>query len=181
MCVHISGIPPNQCAVCRRELERAPLPTDPIRSMPDGTPVLVLRAGNDTVTALTAEGLRELHEGDLQSEAASWRVASFQAALSEAAAALGFLFTPRYPLTQREQLEDIGAPHCYSCRTVLSYDRHSLGCRQCNYYVCSCGRCLCGVTARNWQGVIFSQLPPLEVTREDRLEFVRAFRFLNAA
>jgi hypothetical protein len=37
------------------------------------------------------------------------------------------------------------------------------------------------VTARNWQGVIFSQLPPLEVTREARLEFVRAFRFLNAA
>ena len=32
-------------------------------------------------------------------------------------------------------------------------------------YVCKCGRCLCGYTGRNWKGELFSQFPPLPITR----------------
>ena len=182
MCVHILRIPPNQCGQCIEEVERAPLPSDPVRSKADGTPVLILRAPSGTLAkALTLDGISGVELSELQSEGDSWRSLNMRELLSEVAQRRGFLFVPAYPLTKREQLADVGASHCYYCRSVLSLQKGSFGCSSCRYYVCRCGRCLCGYTGKNWKGELFSQFPPLPIGREDRLEYLRAFRYLNAA
>jgi hypothetical protein len=177
----MSGIPSSQCARCLEEAERAPLPADPLRSKPDGTPVLILRTSSVPIAkALTPHGLSDIEISELQSEADSWGYANIRSLLSEVAQHRGFLFVPKYPLTTREQLSDVGPSHCYHCRSLLSLETGSLGCSACRYYVCTCGRCLCGYTGRNWKGELFSQFPPLPIAREQRLEYLRAFRFLGA-
>jgi hypothetical protein len=180
MCIHIQGVDERYCALCRQALEQAPLPEDPLRSFNDGTPVFILRiAGPGTAKVMTERGLSEVRESDLQSEAESWRARDMRERLSAAAAMRGFLFVPDQPLTWREQLDEVGPSRCYHCRIELSLERRSLGCSACRYYVCRCGRCLCGYTGRNWKGELFSQFPPLPIARTDRLEFLRAFCFLN--
>jgi hypothetical protein len=68
---------------------------------------------------------------------------------------MGYLFHPERALTIREQTEE-GPTHCYQCKTELSLEKGSLGCTQCQYYVCRCGRCLCGFTGWNYRGELFS-------------------------
>jgi hypothetical protein len=55
----------------------------------------------------------------------------------------GLLFEPQHPLTWREQGFE-GPSHCSHCQEVVSFERGSLGCQQCGYYICPDGYCLCG-------------------------------------
>jgi hypothetical protein len=179
-CLH--GLDRRFCGRCRERDERAPIPPDPIRSSLDGNGVLLLRHPTDgEAKVLTPGGLAMLREDHLQSEAHSWREHSLRAQLRTTAATRGFLFVPTRPLTWREQLDDVGPSHCYHCRSILSIDTGALGCSACGYYVCGCARCLCGYTGRNWKGELFSQFPPLPILREERLEYLRAFRYLTTA
>lgn len=67
------------------------------------------------------------------------------------------LFEPRAPLTQREQGR-MGPPHCTVCGEVVSFSRGSLGCSECNCYVCSRGHCLCG---QGWlKNYLGQSIPP---------------------
>lgn len=176
-CIH--GIDPKRCATCRQASEREPLPPDPFRTTPDGRRVLLLRLdGFGTAKVLTGDGICQLKESELQPATGG---AALREQLADVAARRGFLFVPHHPLTIREQREDIGPSHCYHCNVSVGLDMGSLGCEACRYYVCGCGRCLCGYTGRNWKNEFFSQLPPLPISREDRLEYLRAFRFLKAA
>ncbi len=181
-CKH--GLDPRFCAECQKAIETEPLPPDALRLTLDGKPGLVLRmeSGSENATALVLEGA----VGRIVSVACSAflafeSMAGFdrQQALEQlhtVALGMGYLFHPERALTLREQTEE-GPTHCYECKTELSLEKGSLGCRQCQYYVCRCGRCLCGYTGRNYQGDLFTQSPPLPISRKERLEFVRVVRF----
>jgi len=95
----------------------------------------------------------------------------------QAALCLGFLFRPQQSLTQREDRPGEGLPPCHYCRIALSCENGSLGCTQCKYYACICGRCLCGYEGRNYRGEFFKQHSSLPISREQRLECVRVARW----
>ena len=180
MCMHMQGIDPEYCTRCQEVLEREPLPPDSFRLV-NGIGVLVLRRlKSGLVKVLTDAGISEISEDVLQSNVVDSCVTSIHASLISIAAKRGFLFVPQRALTTREQLEDKGPTHCYNCKIILSLKVGSLGCTECNYYVCRCGRCLCGYTGRNWKGELFSQFPPLPISRSERVDYVRALMFLTA-
>jgi hypothetical protein len=180
MCIHSHWLDASLCSLCRRVSEQAPVPRNPLRSLEDGTPALLLRVPTDgRAYVLTASGLSHVADRVLHFEVDPQRLRAMRVQLMDVARRKGFVFVPTRPLTWREQLDEVGPPHCYFCRIVLSAQAGSLGCSACNYYVCSCGRCLCGYTGRNWRGDLFSQFPELPISRDARLEFVRAFRFLS--
>lgn len=181
-CKH--GLNPESCALCEGDLLDQPLPNDPLRLGSSGQAALVLRSldkanrakilGLDSdppIAVVAANELRNLEYTDP-------RRREIIEALAARVAALGFLFSPDGPLTFREQT-DVGPTHCFYDRRPLSVSMGALGCSQCKYYVCKCGRCLCGYTGKNYLGQLFSQLPPLPVAREDRVEYIRAFRYLK--
>lgn len=183
-CKH--GLEPRFCALCRQADETAPLRSDAIWLTSDGRPALVVRVEVDSeramallldgrsarIEVLSLSDLRAIGEG-AHSESHEWRDRFHAAALE-----MGYLFHPNRPLTVREQGEE-GPTHCYQCKTEVSWEKGSLGCTKCRYYVCRCGRCLCGYTGRNYRGELFSQYPPLPIPREQRLEFVRVVGFCS--
>ncbi len=178
-CVH--GIDERFCANCRRTNLARPIHGNAMRLDRDNRGVLVIReTRSGYVVALTQRGLVELPSQELRQ--AEDRVLEIAARINLRGVPLrfGYLCIPSGPLTVRELREDVGPTHCYNCRTLLSYDRKSLGCTECHYYVCSCGRCLCGYAATNWKGEVFRQFPPLPIPWESRLDYVRAFRYLNS-
>jgi len=185
-CKH--GLDPRFCAECQKAIETEPLPPDALRLTLDGNPALVLRmeSGSENATTLVLEGaVGRMVSVGCSGFLAFGSTAGFdrQQALDRfraVALEMGYLFHPDEALTDREQTEE-GPPHCYECKTELSFEKGSLGCRECKYYVCRCGRCLCGFTGRNYQGVIFTQYPSLSIPREQRLEFVRVVRFCAGA
>ncbi|MBI5711614.1 MAG: hypothetical protein HZC42_15115 [Candidatus Eisenbacteria bacterium] len=160
------------------------MPLDALKLAPDNRPALVLRRehGSEEATALLLEGtaghIETVDCGALRPPDAAPDfnrdeiLERFHAFALEA----GFLFHPGQALTWRE-LGSEGPPHCHECKTQLSLNAGSLGCTQCRYYVCRCGRCLCGYTGKNYLGQFFQQFPALPIPREQRLEFVRVVRF----
>jgi hypothetical protein len=180
-CKH--GLDPRFCAPCQQAIEGEPLPANALRYTRDGQPVLVLRLEADstrsTILRLDAESpITAVYLDDLQADDLS-SVARRQEDIKlflPFALRRGFLFYPERPLTVREQSEE-GPTHCYYCKSELSFEKGSLGCTQCRYYVCRCARCLCGYTGRNYRGELFSQYPPLPIRREERLGFVRAVNY----
>lgn len=179
-CLH--GLHPDFCAPCRARADRAPLPENPLRLTKSGIVALVVRELLDgrvrIVVSENAATLLEVSGEELlpypKTEIRPFDRTKLQSVVERA----GLLFVPQYALTWREWQEELGSPSCYECRAPLDYDRGSLGCTQCRYYACNCGRCLCGVTARNWMGQLFTQSPGLPIQREDRVEFIRTLRFL---
>lgn len=180
-CKH--GLDLRTCVDCREARESEPLPPDTLHTTLTGTPVLVLRrtsgasnalimqveAGKSRITTIESTGLRvfDARLGDPRDVLERFH----RVALED-----GYLFHPRWELTVREQTVE-GPSHCYQCRTEVSFNKRSLGCTQCHYYVCRCGRCLCGYTGQNLWGEVFSQRPPLPISRQERLEFVRVVNF----
>jgi hypothetical protein len=180
-CKH--GLNPSFCAPCQQATEEEPLPSDALRYTGDRQPVLVLRVqpGSTRVKVLRLDPRSPTATFDLsdlrvdESSSVSRRQKIIKLFLKTALFG-GYLFHPERPLTVREKTEE-GPAHCYHCKTELSFEKSSLGCKQCHYYVCRCARCLCGYTGRNYRGELFSQYPPLPIRREERLEFVRAVKY----
>jgi hypothetical protein len=154
---------------------------DAVRLTQDGTPVIVLhpadaqgvtvmRLSDDAaeITRIADTALGSiLQDGSVRREI----LARFDAA----ARGRGYLFHPSQPLTVREGTSE-GPTHCYKCKVLLSFEEGSLGCTQCRYYVCRCGRCLCGYTGVNYKKEYFRQFPPLSIARRDRVDCVRVAR-----
>lgn len=182
-CKH--GVDESFCATCREAAETRPLGPESLVITSDGNPAILLRTNSNKGNAsalvleagmgrLTTVGLGGLQPVD--SSAGLITEPRLLARFHEVALKMGFLFHPERELTAREQ-SDEGPSHCYHCRTILSLKGRSLGCTQCQYYVCLCGRCLCGYTGKNYLGQVFSQYPELPIPRSQRLEFVRIVRF----
>jgi hypothetical protein len=89
----------------------------------------------------------------------------------------GHLFQPEQEIAERPGLKPRQCPFDHS---DLSLEKGAPGCTRCGQFVCNCGRCLCG-----YQGVdTFEEMvtyAPLPVSREDRVEYIRALRFCVAA
>jgi hypothetical protein len=180
-CIH--GLDTRFCSICRQADDRALLPVQPLRVTSDGHIVVVLRLlpeGAKIFQLGDSVGLRVVDVQDLRVLADSSAALVDKKRFVQEAAERGYLFLPSHPLTHREQT-DVGPTHCYHCKVILSLETGALGCKQCQYYVCGCGRCLCGYTATNWMGQLFSQHPELPITREDRVEYIRIFRSFQAA
>ena len=171
------------CSICQVEIEKEPLSLDAFRITVDGNPVVVLRElAENRVKIMRLKPKRAILEiaGDNVSnciaDACDARekrriLLRFQ----EIALKNGFIFIPTRPLTRREQSED-GPTHCYKCgpKVTLSLTTGSLGCTQCRYYVCRCGRCLCGYTGGfNYRRESMPSYSELRCTRAERLEYVR--------
>ena len=182
-CKH--GMDRRFCSLCLQASDAEPLPSNPLMYTNDGNPVLLLRlkpgSRRADVLRLDLENpiipldLDNLRSGDTPDTLRKVIIDCFH----EFALQKGYLFHPTRALTLREQGEE-GPSNCYYCRCKLSWDKGSLGCRQCGYYVCRCGRCLCGYTGKNYRGEVFSQLPPIPVKREERLEFVRVVNYCTS-
>lgn len=180
-CKH--GLNPRFCAECRRTKEAEPLHPDAFRLTSDGIPLILLHLEPDSqsATALLLEGpsagIATVEQAGLKNIdlVDDLRGREIVEQLHALALSLGYLFRPNWPLTVREQTEE-GPSHCYQCRTEVSLEKGLLGCRQCYYYVCQCGRCLCGYTGMNYRGEIFSQYPALPIPRAHRVEYVRVVK-----
>jgi len=180
-CIH--GLDSRFCGICRQADDRAPLPVQPLRVTSDGHIVVVLRMLTEGAKILQLGddlGLRVVGLPDLRALADASAALVDKERIVQAAAERGYLFLPTDALTYREQI-DVGPTHCYHCKVVLSLETGALGCRQCHYYVCRCGRCLCGYTGTNWKGQLFSQYPDLPIAREDRVEYIRVFKSFQLA
>jgi len=180
-CKH--GLDPRFCAECRRTDETKPLPTNPVRITQDGKPAIMLRLQPESQRAtvvlwdgtIASVECSALHTVEV---AAGFDQEGVLRRFHDIALERGYLFYPNRPLTVREQVEK-GPSRCYWCKSLLSFQKGSLGCRQCGYYVCQCGRCLCGYDGWNYLRQYFAQYPPLPILWEQRLEFVRVVRFCS--
>lgn len=175
---------PRFCALCQQITEREPLPENTLRETAGGQIAIVLRLMDDgnrarilqvnvnpAITIVPVDELRAFERSNAE-------FAEFVQELCDLVHTRGHLFFPNGALTYREQTV-LGPSHCYHCKTVLSITGGFPGCTQCRYYVCRCGRCLCGYTGWNYMRQLFSQQPPLPVSREDRMEYIRVFRYLR--
>ena len=173
----------ESCEMCRHAIEEEPLPSNALRYTSEREPVLVLRQkpgsreakvlrldSESAIVTCDVSGLRE--DDSISGSIRQDIICRFH----EFALSKGLLFHPQRALAYRELTAE-GAPHCYHCKKKLSYERGSIGCVQCERYVCDCGRCLCGTEGINWQGQFFGPLPPLPIERNVRLEFVRAVNY----
>jgi len=178
-CKH--GLNPRSCDPCRCAKEAEPLPADAVRLTSGGQPAIVLRLQPESKTArvLVLEGQKgEIVTVDESALRANVLAGEPYRALLDlfhsVALEGGCLFHPNGPLTSREQA--YSPPSCHECRTELSFEKASLGCRQCLYYVCGRGHCLCGYTGWNYLGQPFSQRPGPPIRRAERLDYVRVVR-----
>lgn len=179
-CKH--GVDVRFCAVCLEAAETEPLQPDALVVTADGNPALLLRPGSDSgnAPALVLENA-VVHFANVALEGVLAPAGGFDrpgllAQFHAVTQQMGYLFHPGRALTAREQTA-VGPGRCYHCRVELSLAKRSLGCTKCQYYVCRCGRCLCGYTGKNYLGQLFSQFPALPIPRRDRLEYVRVVRF----
>jgi hypothetical protein len=183
-CKH--GLDLRFCVTCQQASETEPLRRDALRVTEEGKPVLILRTilASLSVTALL------LDEATIQFETIKeislrhpMTVIPFSQpkvlnSFLNLTLQRGYFFHPNHELTYREQIEE-GPPQCYSDHSELSLEKGSLCCTQCRKYVCQCGRCLCGYTGKNYRGQVFGH-PPLPISKEERLEYIRVVRFCVA-
>ena len=183
-CKH--GVDTRYCAVCQQAGETVPIRTGALQVTREGRPVMVLttRPGSTDVAALMLDGasarLATLEGSTLGAPSSAFDRRAALDQFRRVSMTLGYLFQPENALTTRELTAE-GPPWCYSCHTELSLAKQSLGCTQCRYYVCHCGRCLCGYTGTNYLGQVFRQFPSLPIPRKVRLEFVRVVRFCGTS
>lgn len=180
-CKH--GLNESTCGTCRQSKKTERLSPDAVRRTTAGDYAMVLSLpGEGKARVLVLGGraaqIETIDESDLQ--IISRDDECFLKLLDEfrrLALERGHLFLPGQPLTVRERLND--PTHCYECKTELSFDKRSLGCKHCWSYVCERGHCLCGNTSRNYLGQVFSQPPGPQIP--DRIEYIRIVRFCTWA
>ena len=175
------------CALCQPAIEKEPL-RNALRFIDDHSPILVLRPPDDLgrVKAFRLSAQSPIEMIPTESVNIPADVATYESTkeeilkqFHELALRSGFLFHPSGPLTFREARQE-GPSRCYECKTPVSFELNSLGCIQCSYYVCSCGRCLCGYSGLNYRGQYFPQFPPISIARIDRVELVRVVKFCTS-
>jgi hypothetical protein len=178
-CPH--GLIPTQCTYCRA---REPSPPPDLRLFaytPHNTEArtfgltLDRQIDGNSVSVFLHNGFPE-YSGDVYRVIAESEIdfrfadfleldgqRSYRSKLREFALQQGLLFDPTGPLTWREQAQ-LGPSRCSHCQQIVSFARHSLGCRQCNYYVCPDGYCLCGEGwLTNYLGRVFPPQSPLPI------------------
>lgn len=182
-CKH--GLDLDHCSICDEEFQSEAILGQPLYF--SGGPVFLLRSLHHPNRAkilrlhadppITTIPSNELGLLDVPTVRRQELIEEFAAFVADR----GFLFIPNEPLTSREQGPD-GPTHCYYDRRTLSISMGSLGCTHCRYYVCSCGRCLCGYAGENYMGQAFSLPPlPLPLHRRDRVEYMRVFGYSKGA
>ena len=94
------------------------------------------------------------------------------------ASRFGFIFKPSYFLARDRRGEPI---KCHKCKGKISFRNNSLGCSKCKYYICECGRCLCGYVGFVHTGYYLEEgkFPSLPIERRDRRDFVRVVRLVE--
>jgi hypothetical protein len=180
-CKH--GLDERFCAICQQAKETEPLRRDAMRVTEEGKPALLLRTilGSLDITVLVLDGktirFDTVKEISLRHPmtVVSFNQRKVLDLFLHLALQKGFIFYPEHELTCPEKIEE-GPPRCTFDHSELSLEKGSLGCLRCRAYVCQCGRCLCGYTGRNTLGQVFS-CPPLPISREERLEYIRVVRF----
>lgn len=182
-CPH--GLDEQSCAHCRKVTDPLPLAPESVRRLTDGRFAVALGPSSDRkrvrVLVLVLESgpphfedveSAELNPMDEESIPPRCKVLAL---FYELALIQGRLFLPEYPLTNREQQAE-GPSVCSKCRIRLSHKLGSLGCTQCKYYVCRCGRCVCGSSEYNYMRQFYSQNTTPDISRQDRLELLRVVR-----
>jgi hypothetical protein len=164
----------------------SPLRRDALRVTEEGKPALILRTilPSLSITALVLDGstihFKTIKEISLRHPMTipSFKPREILKVLLDLALQKGYLFQPKQEITYQEQVGE-GSPRCTFDHSELSLEKGSLGCTQCQTYLCRCGRCLCGYTGKNTLGQVISW-PTLPVAREERLEYIRVVKFCEA-
>jgi hypothetical protein len=181
-CIH--GIDEKYCARCRKAFATKPIEPDAIVITSKNKPALILGESsldgrtrvllleNSNYGYITELNIHKAHHLSQNSD----RYKKALVGLLKVSRTNGYIFFPEYPLTSREQGPE-GPSRCYNCHLLLSLKLHSLGCTQCRYYVCKCGRCLCGYGGVNYLHQRFEQNPELPISWEDRCDYVRVINF----
>jgi hypothetical protein len=183
-CSH--GLDERFCAACQLARETEPLRRDALRVTDDGKPALILRTilASLSVKVLVLAGttirfqtIKEisLH---LPMTVIYFNQRKVLKLFRDLALRKGYIFQPEQEITYEEPIEE-GPSRCTCDHSDLSLEKGSLGCTQCGTYVCQCGRCLCGYTGQNTLGQVMC-CPPLPISREERLEYIRVVRFCLA-
>jgi hypothetical protein len=180
-CQH--GLDVRFCLTCQQAGETVPLRRDALRVTEEGKPALLLRThlGSLEVTTLVSDGktirFETMKEISLRHPLTviPFNQRKVLKLFLDLTLQKGCLFQPDQELTYREPMEE-GPPQCCFDHFDLSLEKGSLGCTQCGKYVCQCGRCLCGYAGQYRRGQVLN-VPPLPVSREERLEYIRVVRF----
>lgn len=183
-CKH--GIDQQFCSICTKEHEIEPLDDDTVKLNSDGKYYVLLRDSHNENQNRGFYLENQIIEPVSFLEISNSIVVNIDdkanvdilKAFEEAALGKGLLFIPKHPLTHREN-EPIGPSKCHRCHELLDFESGSLGCSVCRYYACRCGACLCGYEGVNYLRQYFKQLPPLPISREDRLEYIRIVKLLK--
>ena len=183
ICKH--GLDEKFCVSCQQARETEPLRRDALRVTNEGKPALILRTilssldmivlvlDRNTIWFETVKEISLRHPMTV----VSFNQRKVLDLFLHLTLQKSYLFHPHQELTHREQIEE-GPPRCTFDHSELSLKKGSLGCTRCQKYVCECGRCLCGYTGKNSLGQVFN-CPPLPVSREERLEYVRVVKFCD--
>jgi hypothetical protein len=183
-CKH--GLNQQFCSICANEHAIEPLDDDVVRLNYDGKYYVLLRESNDEkqnrALYLDSQIVGAVSNFEISNSIVvnknDNKYYDILKRFKKVALEKGFLFVPPHPLTHREG-EPIGPPRCFNCHTILGFESRSLGCSVCREYACRCGACLCGYEGFNYLHQFFKKLPPLPISREDRLEYIRIVKLLE--
>jgi hypothetical protein len=183
ICKH--GLDERICATCQQASRTAPLRRDALRVTEEGKPALLIRTIlglNVTVLVLDGTTIRfeTMKEISLRHPMTviSLNQRKVLNLFLELALQKGYIFHPQQKLIYQEKIDE-GPPRCFFDHSELSLEKGSLGCTQCRKYICQCGRCLCGYTGKDYLGPVGGR-PPLPISLEERLEYIRVVRFCVA-
>jgi hypothetical protein len=180
------GLEERFCATCQQAREIEPLRRDALRLTDEGKPALILRTilASLSLKTLVLDGTTIQFETikdillRLPMTVISFKQQKVLKLFLDLALQKGHIFQPNQEINYEEPIEE-GLPRCTFDHSELSLEKGSLGCTQCGKTIYPCGRCLCGYTGKNTLGPVMC-CPPLPISREERLEYIRVVRFCLA-
>jgi hypothetical protein len=180
------GLDERFCATCQLARETEPLRRDALRVTDEGKPALILRTilASLSVKALVLDGttirFQTVKEISLRlpMTVIPFKQQKVLKLFLDLVLQKGHIFQPNQEITAEEPIEE-GPPRGTFDHSELSLEKGLLGCTQCGKIICQGGRCLCGFTGQSTLGQVMC-CPPLPISREERLEYIRVVRFCLA-